>query len=88
MSGKFGVLNPLRNWKKSDPLSGPTVSIVLNEYAKNSEGFVSISANLATSSEVDYVIDELKKSLEFARQDAKRILQEQQEKILDSLHND
>jgi len=87
MSGKFGIFNPFQKWKKGDLPGDPTVSIVLNEYATYEGGVISISATLATDSEIDYAIDGLQKSLESARKEAKRVLKAQKEKIRASFNN-
>ena len=85
MSGNFGVFNPLRTWKSGDLPVDPFVNIILNEYGKQDDGLISVTANLATDSEIDYAVDRLRDHLEKARGEAKRVLKAQREKILASL---
>lgn len=82
MLGKFGVYNPFGKWKKGDDPCDPTVALKLKEPIFTvSDGSITISALLATSSEIDFAVDQLQKDLEAARKEAKRILKAQQEKI-------
>ena len=80
MSGRFGVFNPFQKWKKSDLPFDPTVTVALNQWGTN-HGVVTISASLASDTEIDFAIDQLKKDLESARKEAKRVLKSQREKI-------
>lgn len=80
MSGKFRVFNPFQKWKKGDLPCDPTVTIALNQWGTN-DGIVTISASLATNTEIDFAIDQLKKDLESARNEAKRVLKVQRDKI-------
>lgn len=84
MSGKFGVLNPFKKWKKGDFPCSPTVTIVLNEVLHLKDGSIGLSASLAADAEIDWVIDQLIKDLEAVRRDAKRTLKNQLEKIRSS----
>ena len=83
MSGKFGVFNPFQKWKKGDLPCDPTVTIALNQWGTN-DGVVTISASLASDTEIDFAIDQLKKDLESASKEAKRVLKSQREKIRSS----
>ena len=83
MSGKFGVFNPFQKWKKGDLPCDPTVTIALNQWGTN-DGVVTISESLASDTEIDFAIDQLKKNLESARKEAKRVLKSQREKIRSS----
>jgi hypothetical protein len=80
MNGQFGVLNPFQKWKKGDLPCDPTVTVILNQCGMN-EGITTISASLASDTEIDFAIDQLKRDLESARKVAKRILKDQREKI-------
>lgn len=83
MSGQFGVLNRFSKWKKGDFPCDPTVTIALNQWGKIND-VVTISATLASDSEIDFAIDQLKKDLESARKEAKRVLKAQRKKIRSS----
>jgi hypothetical protein len=80
MLGKFGVLNPFHDWKKEDFPCDPTVSIMLDQYGKN-DRIIEISASLASDSEIDFAIDQLKNDLESTRRKAKQVLKAQRSKI-------
>ncbi len=84
MSAAFLILNPFQKWKKGDLPCDPTVSIALKQWGTSKDGNIIISASLATDSEIDYAVDQLKKDLELARKNAKRILKSQREKIRSS----
>ncbi len=80
MSGQFGVINPFQKWKKGDLPFDPIVTIALNQWGTK-DGIVTISASLASDSEIDFAIDQLKNDLESARKEAKRVLKNQREKV-------
>ena len=81
MSGKFGVLNPYRLWKKGDMPCDPTVTIVLNEYGTKADGSVVISSSLASDSEIDFAINRLQEDIELVRKGAKKTLKSQRDRI-------
>lgn len=85
MSGTFGILNPLQGWKAGDLPADPVVVVVLSEWHTMPEGQIAISATLATDTEIDFAIDRLAKDLESVRQEAKRVLARQTEKIHNSI---
>lgn len=85
MSGQFGVFNPLSKWKKGDMPYDLAINIVLNGWGSVGEDLVSISALLATDTEIDFAVDQLSKDLEFVRKEAKRVLKAQKEKIRRSI---
>lgn len=58
----------------------PTVSISLNEWGVK-DNVIEISASLASDSEIDFAIDQLKSDIELVRKKAKRVLKSQREKI-------
>ncbi len=84
MSGQFGIINPFRNWKIGDLPCDPTITVVLKEWSMI-DAFVTVSASLASDSEIDSAIDRLMKDLESTRSEAKRVLKAQQEKIRQSI---
>ncbi len=84
MSGKFGVFNPFRDWKKGDLPCDTHVTLVVNELNPENDGRIRMTPNLATDSEIDYEIDQMKKDLESVRKEAKRVLKAQREKIRSS----
>lgn len=58
----------------------PTVSISSNEWGVK-DNVIEISASLASDSEIDFAIDQLKSDIELVRKKAKRVLKSQREKI-------
>jgi hypothetical protein len=85
MSGTIGILNPLQGWKAGDLPADPVVIVVLNEWGTTSDNRMTISASLATDTEIDFAIDRLTKDLELVRREAKRVLKSQTEKIRNSI---
>lgn len=85
MSKKFGVFNPLANWKRGDLPIDPIVKLTFNEGLGTGNGFQLITSSLASSDEIDSAIDQLQKDLEYVRSEAKRVLHKQKEKILVTL---
>ena len=85
MSGKFQVLNPYRRWKIGDFPCDPTVTIALNQWGTTSDGVITISGTLASDTEIDFTINQLKNDLEAVGKDAKRILKSQRAKIRSSI---
>lgn len=81
MSGKFGVFNPFRKWKKGDPLGDTHITIVVNELNAEDDGRIRMTPKLATDSEIDYEIDQMKRDLESVRKEAKSVLKTQRDKI-------
>jgi hypothetical protein len=81
MSGKFEVIGILDGWKKGDMPSNQMVNIVLNGCPTIQDGFVAVTAQLATDNEVDYAVDNLIKDLEAARKKAKEKIKKTNEKI-------
>lgn len=84
MPGRFRVINRFKEWKKGDLPGNPTVIIALNEWATE-DSIVTISESLASDSEIDFRVDQLKNDLEMVRKEAKRILKSQIEKIQTSI---
>lgn len=84
MSGRFGIFNPFQKWKKGDLPYDPTVTIILKEWGTNN-GMITVSMSLASDTEIDFAIDLLKKDLETTRNDAKRQLKSQREKLINSV---
>lgn len=83
MPGQFGVFNPLHKWKTGDLPADAVVFVALNEWSTN-EDIVTLSASLASDTEIDFAIDRLKEDLEKVRREAKRTLNTQREKIRSS----
>lgn len=84
MSRKFGVFNPFKKWKKGDLPYDPTVTIALSQWG-TSDGVVTISESLASDTEIDFAIDQLKLDLESVRKEAKQVLQSQRAIICSSI---
>ena len=82
MSGRFGI--SYQEWKKGDLPHDPAVSIVLNEWS-TINGLITISMSLASDTEIDFAIDQLKADLEVARKKAKSRIKYQREKIRNSI---
>ena len=85
MSGRFGVYNPLREWKKGDLPCNAMVNIAVQEYSTMKDREILVSANLMTDEEIDYAVDGLIQDLEKARKEAKRTLNKQNQKIQSTL---
>lgn len=71
MKGKFGVVGIMDGWKKGDLPGKQMVNIVLNNYSTLNDGNITLTAKLATDSEVDHAIDQLIHDLETVRKKAK-----------------
>lgn len=84
MKGTFGVINQFLKWKKGDLPCDPTVILALNEWGMKDD-VVTIFGTLASDAEIDFAVDQLKKHLELARKEAKRVLKFQREKIKSSI---
>ena len=84
MSGRFGVINPFQKWKKGDLPCDPTVTISLNQWGMKDD-IVTISATLASDSEIDFAIDQLRNDIESVRKEAKRVLKSQRARIQSSI---
>ena len=81
MSGKFEVVGILDGWEKGDLPGNQMVNIVLNGCTTIQDGFVAVTAQLATDNEVDYAVDNLIRDLEVARKKAKEKIKKINDKI-------
>lgn len=81
MSGKIGVHNPFRKWKKGDFLANPHLNLVLNEFGRDKDGTIFLSANLMTEEEIDWAVKSLIQDAQKAGKAAKLALRAQIEKM-------
>jgi len=81
MYRKFAVYNPLESWKKGDLPVDPIVEIVVENYQVRGPGRISITATLASDSEIDFAIDSLIGDLNEIRKRAKATLTAQRRKL-------
>jgi len=77
---RFTIYSPLGAWTKGDHPTSPFVHLSAGTYSEE-QGRVLLSAQLKTDSEIDYVVDELKKELEEFRTKAKKELKSLHEKM-------
>lgn len=85
MMGKFKVIGIMDNWKKGDLPGNQMVNIVLSEHFQLDNGFITLTAQLASDNEVDYAVDHLIKELEVVRKKAKDNISKTNKKICESL---
>lgn len=81
----FGVTGIMDGWKIGDLPGNQMVHIVLNRCMTLPDGSITLTASLATDTEVDYAIDQLIKELETIRKKAKIKIVNDTRKIRESL---
>lgn len=67
---RFGIYNPLLEWKQGDPPCSPFIHIALGYHAVEGDHML-LSAQLMTNREIDEAIDSLQSDLEECRKSAK-----------------
>jgi len=77
---RFAIYSPLGAWKKGDLPTSSFVHLSAGMYSEEHDRIL-LSAQLMTESEIDHVVDELKKELEEFRTKAKKELQSLHEKM-------
>ena len=78
---RFTIYSPLGVWKKGEYPTSPFLHLAAGAYSEQ-HGHVLLSAQLMTDSEIDEVVDGLKKELEEFRTKAKKELKSIQDKML------
>jgi len=82
---KFLVLSNLEGWKPSDLPMNAFVSICLAEYIRTQNGMLSLTAQLATDTEIDLAVNGLIDDLEKIRKQAKARVEKDNEKVRTAL---
>ena len=77
---RFTIYSPLGVLKKGDYPTSPFLHLAAGTYSEKQERIL-LSAQLMTDSEIDQVVDELKKELEEFRTKAKKELKSIQDKM-------